>query len=92
MTESWRDIANRTIGRVLDECKADGMDLLYLSPEQKKEIKKRIDAAYPFGQRTNFPYKAWLDARKAVFVSLNIPITSGKKSGDTTIGQTSLFN
>lgn len=90
MTKSWREIADATIARVLDECKADGMDLLYLSPDQKQEIRKRIDSAYPFGQRKNFPYKAWLNARKAVLVSLNIPITSGK--GDTTIGQTSLFN
>lgn len=24
-----------------------------------------VDAAYPFGQRTNFPYKAWLKDRRA---------------------------
>jgi len=29
------------------------------------ERTKRIDAAYPFGQRQHFPYKAWLGVRKS---------------------------
>jgi hypothetical protein len=28
------------------------------------ERKKIIDAAYPFGERAMWPYKAWLKARK----------------------------
>ena len=30
-----------------------------------KDRKKRIDDAYPFGERKHFPYKAWLKERKA---------------------------
>lgn len=30
-----------------------------------KERKAIIDAAYPFGERAYWPYKAWLKARKA---------------------------
>lgn len=29
-----------------------------------KEVRKRIDAAYPFGLRQDWPYKAWLRARR----------------------------
>lgn len=91
MSESWRELANKAIGEVLSECRAEGMDLLRLTPAEKGVIKKHIDEAYPFGQRNNFPYKAWLDARKVVFLSLNIPAKPSKKTEGTT-GQTSLFN
>lgn len=30
-----------------------------------KDRKRAIDAAYPFGERAYWPYKAWLKARKA---------------------------
>jgi hypothetical protein len=30
--------------------------------------KKAVDAAYPFGPREYWPYKAWLKARKAYLV------------------------
>lgn len=30
-----------------------------------KDRTAAIDAAYPFGQRSHFPYKAWLAARKS---------------------------
>lgn len=29
---------------------------------------KAVDAAYPFGERANFPYKAWLKVRRAYLV------------------------
>lgn len=35
------------------------------------EIKKLIDAAYPFGMRRYQPYTAWLKVRKAVFEALD---------------------
>lgn len=32
------------------------------------ERKRAVDAAYPFGSREQWPYKAWLKARKAYLV------------------------
>lgn len=33
-----------------------------------EERTKLIDDAYPFGERANFPYKAWLRARRGYLV------------------------
>lgn len=52
----WSDDARKVIGKV------------HLSlPEDAtfEERKKAVDAAYPFGVRQYWPYKAWLKARKA---------------------------
>lgn len=37
------------------------------------EIAKEIDAAYPFGERAMWPYKAWLSARKEFFARHGLP-------------------
>lgn len=52
----WADIARRTIGEV---------DATIPAVTTLKERMALIDAAYPFGERAMWPYKAWLKARKA---------------------------
>ena len=52
----WSDIARQTIERVALDIPDDA---------DMKARKTAIDAAYPFGQRQYWPYKAWLKARKA---------------------------
>lgn len=38
--------------------------------EDRTAIRKRVDAAYPFGERKYWPYKQWIQARRNLF-SLN---------------------
>lgn len=52
----WSDIARQTIERVA---------LTIPDEADMKARKAAIDAAYPFGERQYWPYKAWLKARKA---------------------------
>ena len=78
---TWNEQANKAIGAVVDEFQADGGDILRLSDEDKETLKKRINEAYPFGERNNFPYKAWLNARRLAFISLGIPYKGRWKSG-----------
>lgn len=52
---TWRDVAREHIQRAIDEAIADGLT--------GKEIVRRIDAAYPFGERANHPYDMWLSER-----------------------------
>ena len=59
---SWTDNAAAVIRKVLAETK----DLP--SPERIK----RVDAAYPFGQRAYWPYKAWLKARRELLVGAGL--------------------
>ena len=66
----WKRGARRTIMKVLDEhgpIVGDVMPLL-----------KKIDAAYPFGERSHLPYKMWLEERKvirAVLLGAQEPLT-----------------
>lgn len=55
MTE-WSAVARSTIQRVANTL-PDDLPL--------KERKAAIDAAYPFGPRAYWPYKAWCKARRA---------------------------
>lgn len=48
---SWRDVAKPIIRRVLTETKG----------QSESQIKAALRAAYPFGERAMYPYKAWLD-------------------------------
>ena len=52
----WSVIARQTIERVA---------LTIPDDATMKDRKAAIDAAYPFGQRAYWPYKAWLKARRA---------------------------
>jgi hypothetical protein len=74
MKDTWSDLARETIAAVLSAYTAGGGDLIYLDSGSKTYLKKAIDAAYPFGERSKFPYKAWLIERRKVFLSLGIPV------------------
>lgn len=54
--KSWREIARGVIERTAAACAAEGLS--------EEETLKRIDGAYPFGERAYHPYKMWLDERK----------------------------
>jgi len=45
----------------------------------KAAIAKAIDAAYPFGERANWPYKAWLKCRREFFAAHGLPMRTSKK-------------
>jgi hypothetical protein len=51
----WARAARETIDRVARTIPDDAT---------MKDRKAAIDAAYPFGPRSHWPYKAWLKARK----------------------------
>ena len=71
MTE-WSDIARRTIERAALTV-PDGATL--------KERMAIIDAAYPFGEHSMWPYKAWCKARRAYLVRFGYkPRTPIRKS------------
>lgn len=53
---SWAEIARRAIQRVNDAL-PDDVSL--------RDRIKAVDAAYPFGERSYWPHKAWLKARRA---------------------------
>lgn len=53
---SWDDSARATIAKVHGTLSAD---------VTLQERTRAVDAAYPFGERKYFPYKAWLKARRA---------------------------
>ena len=52
---SWSNVARATIQRVAATIPDDA---------PLKERKRLIDAAYPFGPREYWPYKAWCKARR----------------------------
>lgn len=53
---SWSDVSRSVIQRVAATL-PDDMPM--------KDRKAAIDAAYPFGPRSHWPYKAWCKARRA---------------------------
>lgn len=61
----WRAHANKVIRNVERFCRADGIT-------DPHEVLRRIDAAYPFGERRYYPYKAWLDERKKARIRLGL--------------------
>jgi hypothetical protein len=48
---SWRQYCAPIIKRVIDQCGTEDMKLL----------RKKLHAAYPFGERKYHPYKIWCD-------------------------------
>ena len=46
----WRERSAEVITRVLKETRG----------QSEKEIRTAVSKAYPFGERRNYPYKAWL--------------------------------
>ena len=55
----WRAHARATIARVISVAKGENPEIT------REELLHLIDAAYPFGERSNWPYKCWLEERKA---------------------------
>lgn len=85
MTSEWRLAARAAIQKAIAAAPSDDLAV----------IKKCIDAAYPFGERENHPYKMWLKERKLCFQELGIIPPETKKECDlcdrTPPGQLSLF-
>lgn len=76
MEKTWFEIARETIAAILSDYTEGGGDLIFMDASDLERIKKRIDDAYPFGERSRFPYKAWLIERRKVFIALGIPVRS----------------
>jgi hypothetical protein len=76
MKNTWSGYARKTIAAILSDYTEGGGDLIYLDASDRARIKKRIDDAYPFGERSNFPYQAWLIERRKAFIALGIPVRS----------------
>lgn len=55
---TWKDKARDVITAVMRGALADGVD--------RDELLRRVDAAYPFGERKYYPYKAWLAVRRSL--------------------------
>lgn len=66
---TWSELVHTVMLATLIECDRAGMS--------KAETAQAIDAAYPFGVRAHYPYKAWLKVRKAFFAQHGLP-----RSGD----------
>ena len=64
---TWIDEARKTIREVQDAHRHTVVTA--------EIILAAIDRAYPFGQRENHPYKAWLKAR-GEWMALNMPTKS----------------
>jgi hypothetical protein len=62
---TWSESAHAVMLTTLIECDRAGMS--------KAETAKAIDAAYPFGVRAHYPYKAWLKVRKSFFAQHGLP-------------------
>jgi len=60
-TGTWRRQAYAVIAAVL--AKPDFSE---------RETLERIDAAYPFGRREHYPYKAWIKERRHAMVALGL--------------------
>lgn len=54
---TWRQRARAVIKHATECTRAEGIT-------DETEIIRRIDAAYPFGEREYYPYKAWLMERR----------------------------
>lgn len=72
MSLSWRDSALAVMDQVRVEHLQAGVS-------DKAQIARAIDAAYPFGERAHYPYKAWLSARKAFFARHGLPLTTRRR-------------
>lgn len=61
----WTDAAHLTMTATLLECNARGLD--------PQATAKAIDDAYPFADRSNSPYRAWLKVRREFFANHGLP-------------------
>jgi len=57
----------RTVGKTWRQASWDAIDAMHKTlptPCTLEQRKQALDAAYPFGDRDHYPYKAWLAARR----------------------------
>lgn len=69
---TWGEIAHTVMLETLMACEKAGLS--------RGETAKAIDAAYPFGERSQHPYKAWLKVRKSFFAQHGLPRTGDHRS------------
>lgn len=65
MRLSYADQARTVMLQTLLECRNQGLSA--------DETAKAIDAAYPFGARSHWPYRAWLNERREFFATHHLP-------------------
>jgi hypothetical protein len=58
MSQTWKERSRDVILAVMRGVLADGVS--------RDEMLRRVDESYPFGQRKYYPYKAWLEVRRAL--------------------------
>lgn len=58
MSQTWKERAREVILAVMRGALTDGVS--------RDEMLKRVDESYPFGMRKYYPYKAWLEVRRAL--------------------------
>ncbi|WP_016953532.1 hypothetical protein [Anabaena sp. PCC 7108] len=63
MTSPWRWAARAAIEKAIAQLPLEC---------DRVQIKKAIDAAYPFGTRAMHPYKIWLSERRKAFEELGL--------------------
>lgn len=80
MENTWRNAASLAIGQALGRFTEGGGDLFDLDETDHKTIKALIRDSYPFGARTNHPYKIWCDEQRKVLTSLGISVPESKRS------------
>jgi hypothetical protein len=61
----WYAHAASVIRQRLTEAEVQGLDA--------EATQRLVDAAYPFGERTNHPYRMWLRARRDLLHPANTP-------------------
>lgn len=61
----WTDAAHLAMTATLLECNARGLCPVATA--------KEIDDAYPFADRSNSPYRAWLKVRREFFAQHGLP-------------------
>lgn len=58
MTQTWKQRAQDVILAVMRGALADAVS--------REEMLRRVDSSYPFGERKYYPYRAWLEVRRAL--------------------------
>ena len=75
---SYAETASAVMVKTLLKCREEGK-----SPEDSA---KAIDAAYPFGERAHWPYKAWLNERRKFFAAHGLPRNGDRKTQKERLG------
>lgn len=92
MESTWRNAASLAIGQALGRFTEGGGDLFDLDETDHKTIKALIRDSYPFGARTNHPYKIWCDEQRKVLTSLGISVPESKRHPAIAPTQLNLFS